>query len=431
MAMNSQDTSDLTVPDSEGPSNANAAPEPGRKPPLGVRPKIVALAVALVLIVAGGGYLLWGGGGSGDNSGSSDSAPVDIDATGGNGRPPAFGVQFHGTWDDYYSGGATPKPILGKQLDQLAANRVALLRVDVGWSTSQPQAGVLNANSTYNKRIKVVLREAAKRNLRVMLTVWRAPGWAKSKTQPNVGFPGNPESVKPWATWMAKTFGDQVYAWQVWNEPNIEAFTGIPNENERAGWYVPFLKATSTALRAGDPDAKIIFGGPAQNDDVFIRKCYELGAKDFFDVMAVHPYQGNQTREPEAPDPGEKYYTTHFATVAAVMAQFGDGEKPVWWTEFGYSVHSNANVPADMSYKYGVETAEKSGDFLRRAFELARTKYPQVEAIFVYTAYREGKDPYGHESGYSLLNADGTPKAQLPMIRDYLAKFDSTKAPGG
>ncbi len=338
--------------------------------------------------------------------------------------PPTLGMQFHGTWDDYYQGtSAEPNAMFGAHLDQLAAHGVKLLRVDAGWSSSQPRAGTPDLASSYNQRIKRVLDEAGNRGMKVMLTLWRSPEWARPTSGGTNQFPTDPGTIAPWATWMAKTFGHQVAAWQIWNEPNISEFTGIQDPNERAGKYVPVLKAASQGIKAGDSDAVVVFGGPAQNDDAFIRQAYELGAKNYFDIMSVHPYQGNQTREPEPADPGEKYYTTHFATVAEVMKEFGDGTKPVWWTEFGYSVHSNDNVPSDMMWRYGVATQQQSGDYLARTFELARKRYPQVKAAFVYTAYRQGDDPYGHESGYSMLNPDGTPRQQLTMLRDYMNKF--------
>ncbi len=386
-------------------------------------------AVAVIGLLAAFYVLVPGSNSSNGGRAGGTEPSIDIDVSGplddASEEPPALGMQFHGTWDAYYQGsGATPNAMFAQHLDTLAVHGVKLLRVDVGWSASQPRPGTPNPSSAYNRRIARVLDAADQRGIDVMLTLWRSPEWARPASGGPNQLPTDPQDIAPWATWMATTFGDQVAAWQIWNEPNITAFTGIEDDNARVRKYVPLLKAGSAAVKKGDSDAVVVFGGPAQNDDAFIRQAYELGAGDYFDIMAVHPYQGNQTRPPEAPDPGEKYYTTHFTAVANVMAQHGDEQKPVWWTEFGYSVHSNENVPDDMSWRYGVETEEKSGNYLTRAFELARTQYPQVKAVFVYTAYRQGDDPYGHESGYSMLNPDGTPRQQLTMLRDYMNRFD-------
>jgi len=388
---------------------------------------LIGLFVAAYLLVPGASWNRSDSGGRGESA--LPSVNIDVaERGGGSGKPPALGMQFHGTWDTYYQGsGATPNAMFTKHLDQLAAHGVKLLRVDAGWSASQPRDETPRLSSSYNQRIKRVLDEAGNRDMDVLLTLWRSPEWARPASGGANQFPIDPKDIAPWATWMAKTFGDRVAAWQIWNEPNLVEFTGVEDDNDRVEKYVPILKSASQGIKAGDSDAVVIFGGPAQNDDVFIEQCYELGAKKFFDIMAVHPYQGDQTREPEAPDPGKKYYTSHFATIADVMKQYGDDTKPVWWTEFGYSVHSNENVPQDMSWRKGVDSEQTSGDYLRRTFELARKQYPQVKAIFVYTAYRQGTDPYGHESGYSMLQPDGTPRQQLTMLRDYMNRFDQSR----
>lgn len=338
--------------------------------------------------------------------------------------PPALGVQFHGMWEMYYSGGTVaPNRMFWRHLDALQRFGVAVIRVDVGWSGSQPSPGAPSVRSTYNRRLALVLRAAAERGMRVLLTLHQSPAWARPGTGSSLKqFPTDPDAIRPWATWMARTFGRHVAAWEVWNEPNLEAFTGVGDPGRRVSRYVRVLRAAATGLRAGHPSARVVFGGPAQTDDAFVRAAYAHGAKPWFDIMAVHPYQGNQTQSPDSPDePAARWHMTHLPAVLAVMAAHGDGHKPVWWTEFGYSVHSNGGV--DEAWLYGVPTAERSGEYFRRAFELARTRYPQVRVAVLYTAYKTPSDAAGHQYGYRLLEPDGRPRAQLPLLHEYLGRF--------
>lgn len=345
--------------------------------------------------------------------------------------PPTFGVQFHGTWDIYYNGSsANPNAMFTKHLDALAKAKVKMLRVDIGWSSSQPSTAAPAMSNTYNQRIATVLRESNKRGLKVMATLHQSPEWARPGTGgEDKQFPTNPASITPWATWMAKTFGSQVAAWEVWNEPNLAAFSGVSGLRESAQRYTPLLRETSRGLRAGDADAVVVFGGPAQTDEEFIRYSYEAGAKPYFDVMSVHPYQGNSLVEPDAPDNGGKGRATHLTQVLATMAKHGDANKPVWWTEFGVSNHSNAGIPANEVWRMGLPTQEAAGDYLRQYFELAKNQYPQVKAAFVYTAYKPPSDPQGRQIGYALLNADGTVRPQLTMLEDYLNDFAGQRTP--
>jgi len=372
------------------------------------------------------------GAGSGAEPTTSPSAPTPS-APPESELPPALGVQFHGTWSMYYSPSASAKPnaMFGKHLDLLARQRVTMIRLDVGWSASQPKNETPSLTNTYNKRIALVLDESAKRGMKVLVTMHQTPAWARPGTGDSVKqYPTKPDSIRPWATWMAKTFGSKVAAWEVWNEPNLSEFTGVANVKDRGARYVPVLKAAATGLRAGDPAVRVVFGGPAQTDDGFITAAYAAGAQPHFDIMAIHPYQGNQTKPPESTDIKGKPRMTNFPAVAKVMAANGDEEKPVWWTEFGFSVHSNANVPKDKVWLMGVESDEVSGDYLRRAFELARTRYPQVKVAIMYTAYKGPSDSMGHQYGYRLFESGGEPLAQLPIVSEYLARFDGHRSVG-
>lgn len=342
--------------------------------------------------------------------------------------PPAFGVQFHGTWEMYWNA-TTPNAMFVSQLDALAQAGVALIRVDVGWSASQPTNTTPSLDNTYNQRLAITLRSARERGLDVLLTLHQSPGWARLDPQGSVHqFPADPANITPWATWMAATFGNEVAAWEVWNEPNLAEFTGVTDASERARRYVPLLQATTTGLRAGHPGAVIVFGGPAQTDDGFIRMAYAAGAQPYFDVMALHPYQGNQTKPPESTDLDTPARITHLPAVLRVMAEYGDGHKPVWWTEFGYSVHSNADVPSNQPWRLGVADNATSADYLRRQFELARTRYPQVRVAIVYTSYKPPSDSLGHQYGYRIIEADGQPLPQLTELAAYCRQFPSARA---
>lgn len=343
--------------------------------------------------------------------------------------PPAFGVQFHGTWNIYYSPASSDRPnaMFYRHLDVLAKYGVRLLRVDIGWSASQPDPGTPSLGNTYNQRIDTVLNAAGKRGMRVLITVHQSPAWSRPGTGSRVKqYPADPDSIAPWMRWLGRTFGSRVEAWEIWNEPNLEEFTAVSNAADRPARYVPLLRAASAGLREGDPSAVVVFGAPAQTDDRFIAACYALGAKPYFDVMAVHPYQGDQTKPPEAEDITGKSRMTNFPAVIAAMAAHGDATKPVWWTEFGFSVHSNDGV-GGARWLRGVATPETSGDYIKRAFELARVRYPQVRVAVVYAAYNAPEGPSDHKYGYRLLDAAGDDRGQLSILSSYFSQFKTER----
>lgn len=344
-------------------------------------------------------------------------------------RPPGFGVQFHGTWDWYWDD-ERPTAAFGAQLDALRAAGADLIRVDVGWASSQPTPDPPSAGQYYNQRLGTVIAAARGRGLRVMLTVTESPAWARPGTGPATGqFPADPASMGPWLTWLAGTFGGQVYGWEVWNEPNISDFTGLSDPATRISRYVALLHAAYPALKAGDPHATVVFGGTATLDTGFVEGCYRLGARPYFDVLAVHPYQV-PARDPFDPNGYGPYTLTWFPALAAIPARYGDAAKPVWWTETGIAVHSNNGISPNQPWLDGVPDARTAGRDLTREFELVRQRFPQVPLVVVYAAYvPDTDDPV--RTGFALLDAAGHPTPQLTALHDYLAAFPRRRIPEG
>ena len=91
--------------------------------------------------------------------------------------PPAFGVQFHGTWEMYWDKSRKNRPnaMFWRHLDQLRDHGVTVLRVDVGWSASQPKDTAPSRGHWYNRRVATVLQAAADRGMRVICSAVHFP----------------------------------------------------------------------------------------------------------------------------------------------------------------------------------------------------------------------------------------------------------------
>lgn len=344
-------------------------------------------------------------------------------ATTQNAAPPVVGVQFHGTWDMYWNG-MTPNTMFYKHLDTLAANGVQVLRLDVGWSSAQPTNVAPVVSQWYHQRINMVLDAARARGMQVFVTIHQSPAWSRPNTGSEVKqYPTNPNSITPWLTFFAATYGSKILAIEVWNEPNLPDFTQISDTAQRTTRYVAFLKAAYAAIKAGRSSLPVIFAGPCQTDDVFIRDCYAAGAKGNFDIMGVHPYQGNQMKAPESTDITGKARMTNMPAVINVMAQNGDSAKPIWWTEFGFSVHSNELVPAGQVWLNGVPDDQTSASYLSRAYYLAWQQWPQVKLAVTYCGYKTPSDSLGHQYGFRIIEPDGTAKPQLKALSSIRQAF--------
>jgi chitodextrinase len=335
--------------------------------------------------------------------------------------PPAFGSQFHGMWSSYSDAQRATV------LDNLKAGGATWVRLDVSWAMLQP-----TSRDSYDLKWGVpfvdrVVDMAASRGLKVLVTLWLTPGWANNNASDRT-LPTDPADYANAARWAAPRYAGKGQAWEVWNEPNDSG--ALAGADPVA--YTRLLRAAYPALHEGDPSTTVVFGGPSFNDDAWISRAYDAGAGGYFDVMSTHPYLISSDLPPETPDNGTRYTMNHVAAVHDLMVRHGDGAKPIWFTEFGWSTHTNDlfdySSPAT-NWAVGV-SPETAADYLVRSMKLVESSYPYVTNLFWYNERdRPLPTPFTmgqlQNNNYGLLNVDLTPKPAWYAVRDHLASFNA------
>ncbi len=247
----------------------------------------------------------------------------------------------------------------------------------------------------------------------VLATLLWTPDWA-NRGRGEATPPSRAAAFRWIARRTARHFRGRVLAWEIWNEPNDKHFW-----RGSARRYTRLLRAAYPAIKAGDPNATVVFGGLVHNDDRFLARAYAAGARGAFDVMATHPYQGVGDAAPETADSGNDWWLlTHVPAVHELMARHGDGGKPIWFTEFGWSTHPNR--PGLEPWQRGV-TPEEQAAYLSRAVALVQLRYPYVERAFWYKdAARSGEGEI--YAGYGLLKADLSPRPAYAALKALLLR---------
>lgn len=154
----------------------------------------------------------------------------------------------------------------------------------------------------------------------------------------------NPRSRPPDDLWdyyrfcreISARFAGRIHFWEVWNEPNIGFFDGTVAQ------YVDLLKTAAVAVREGAPEAWIVFGGVAGVDIPFLDRAYQFGARDYFDVMAAHPYQWGSTFD-------DRWFCEKLTNLKSLMDTWDDLGKPVWLNELGWSTADKRVSDADQA----------------------------------------------------------------------------------
>ena len=136
-------------------------------------------------------------------------------------------------------------------------------------------------------------------------------------------------AFRPFVADVMRRFGARLPALEVWNEPNLPGWWNLPNPTN----YLAVLKAAYDEIKAANTNVLVCLGGVSDVGLGYIRTLYELGAAPYFDVVCCHPYT-----IPFAP---EGVLDVKLQKLRALMAEFGDTEKPIWITEVGFPTHKN------------------------------------------------------------------------------------------
>jgi hypothetical protein len=104
---------------------------------------------------------------------------------------------------------------------------------------------------------------------------------------------------------------------------------------------------------------------------------YDRGV--FPDIVGIHPYAGRS----QAPDVTIQYQSnfTDIERIRSLMVQYGQGSKPIWVTEWGWSTDQVSEWT--------------QADYIKKSLEMIRDKYTYVtiSTLFLHqdqTVYRHG-----------------------------------------
>ncbi len=116
--------------------------------------------------------------------------------------------------------------------------------------------------------------------------------------------------------WISQPQILPIREWQIWNEPNLQSFWPA---KYFPGHYVAVLKAAHDAIKRADPGARVVLAGLPNFSWYDLARIYKVkGARNAFDVVAVHPY----TKSPQG-------VITIIRLVRRTMDAAHQGKKPI------------------------------------------------------------------------------------------------------
>jgi hypothetical protein len=196
---------------------------------------------------------------------------------------------------------------------------------------------------------------------------------------------------------IASKYKGKIKYWQAGNEPYIPAW------KER---YIAMLRALSRGVKRADPENKVVLCGfsgtpyrEPSRDPEYLDLVYQYGGKEYFDIIASHPYTW-----PLMLEKGRCLDT--IAAMQQVMVRHGDS-KPLWLTEIGWSGVEPSMLgylQKDFWHRHRSVSEEDQARALTRLYLILAT-VPWVERVYFFHLQQEAKytDTLGNPDFYMGL----------------------------
>jgi hypothetical protein len=227
----------------------------------------------------------------------------------------------------------------------------------------------------------------------------------------------------------------KVAGYEVWNEPDDTAFWHPGPDPVK---YTGLLKAAYAGIKAGDPAAAVVAGPTTGNNAGWLENLYTAGAAGSFDAVAVHTDTACLDRAPD------EFYRENgvlarftflgYRTVRDTMVAHGDGGKPIWMSELGWSSTNGSPTSCTRGMwagqkPSGVSEANQAA-FLTKAYSCLAND-PYVTKADWFTMRDTSAEPVDELNHYGLLRTDGSPKPALSAFRAVAGAGGGSAGPCG
>ncbi|MHB1416220.1 MAG: cellulase family glycosylhydrolase, partial [Chloroflexota bacterium] len=276
-----------------------------------------------------------------------------------------------------------------------------------------------------------IVDAASARGLRILFSVTAAPLWA-TNNNPVAGPPVNYQDMADFMQAVAARYKGRVQAYEIWNEQNLwYEWGGQGRINAQA--YVDLLKTVYPAIKNVDPSAIVISGALtptgvndgviAVDDVVYMEQMYQAGLKNYCDAVGAHPggYNnppGDWTDVKTVTSTSFKghpsFYFRRVEQLHDVMVRNGDGNKKMWFTEFGWSTANQAP-----GYEYGVDNSEQQqAAYVVQAYQMAKN-WGWVGAAFLWNLnFATVVPPTDEKAPFGIINGDWSPRPAYFALRN-------------
>jgi len=321
------------------------------------------------------------------------------------------------------------------EMADLCSMRGNLVRLHVDWSQLQPGVYVPRGTDqliqglpedpdstdrhpgdydpAYVSRLDQVIGWADECHIRVIIDLLGSPCWsidpAPCRDDTWIFDPPSPGSYGAVSEFLLRRY-PQLYALEVWNEPNVQFWKGTPAQ------YAVLVNEAVTARNETGSATRILAGSFLMNGTPYLEQLYAAGMSGQ-DGISIHPYSrycestcGPFTNPARRRSP----FRTAITATHRVMRAHHDGGG-IYLTEFGFST-----CPAE-----DCVSERTAARWLASSFRVAAT-YPYVKGLTVFSMrdFAAGTDPnptWDMHSG--ILHHDLTLKPAFAAVKREISQL--------
>ena len=329
---------------------------------------------------------------------------------------PLEGVQLHPLWN-----GVSPREA-DRELRIARSAGSDLVRVDVAWSSLELE-GKRRWSPGYSRRLDLFLANARSRGLRVIAVLNETPCWASRAPRTlrrgctgewwNRGVtrypPRRARDYADAAVHVARRWGDDLTALEIWNEPNAPNFLNSPDQPLD---YARLVRSSYRRVKRAAPRLTVLAGGMALSDGRFLIDLYERGRiRGHYDAISYHPYtEGADPAVAEHERGVEWSFIDGTAWMHDIMLEHGDPRGELWATEAGVST-------CNPTFDSGCVSEQTQAQHVASYLRVAR-RFPYLRSMVIYNLRDKGTGTRDREDRFGLVRRDLSPKPALRAFRE-------------
>lgn len=257
------------------------------------------------------------------------------------------------------------------------------VKQQIRWEFAENEPGAVNWSE-----MDQIIDAMTGNGLQVLFSVVTAPQWSRPD-KPGTGGPPNDFNLfANFVGQMAGRYCGRLGAIEVWNEQNLQReWEGFPLD---PALYMDLLRRSYSAIKAACPSMLVISGAttPTGNSDVaiddidYLRGMYNNGLARYNDGVGIHPsgygnpanvtfqdWQAGRYNAASHVNHRSFYFRSTVEESRAVMVAYGDGNKRLWPTEFGWA----SSVSPHPGYEYAAYNSEaQQAQYIVDAYQIMR-----------------------------------------------------------